>query len=129
MRSEIKSETTPSSALSYPVILEIRGIGNVPSFKNAKRISINRKTGKRFPRTEKRVKDWMENAIQLIEYQLRGMFLIGESGILGECQRQSLIASSMPLDDSLDWMIPGAQSVIHVPHGNEGCTITIERLE
>ena len=36
--------------------------GTCPSLKNAKVISVNSKTGKRFVRTEDRVKNWMDGA-------------------------------------------------------------------
>ena len=128
MHSEKKSGTTQSSVLA----LEILGIGNVPSFKNSKQISVNSKTGKRFPRTHPKKKEWMERAIRLLESQLRGELRIRESGMLGECQKPSLIAllkqCGQHFDDSIHWMIPGEQSVVFVPHGEEGCVITIEEI-
>lgn len=46
--------------------------GNVPSQKNGKEIAINRRTGKRFVRSNDRVKAWQETAIEELALQLRG---------------------------------------------------------
>ena len=43
--------------------------GQIPSLKNAKKISVNSRTGKRFVRTEARVKDFMDKAKQEISLQ------------------------------------------------------------
>ena len=40
--------------------------GQVPSLKNAKTISVNKATGSRFVRTEKRVKDFMQQSKDMI---------------------------------------------------------------
>lgn len=47
--------------------------GQVPSLKNAKKISINPKTGQRFVRTETRVKEYMDEAKESVRQQWRGV--------------------------------------------------------
>ena len=51
--------------------------GNVPSQKNGKVISVNKKTGARFIRSNDRVKNWQESAIESLSKQFAG-FVITE---------------------------------------------------
>jgi Holliday junction resolvase RusA-like endonuclease len=46
--------------------------GQVPSQKNAKRMAINKRTGKPFPVTEKRVKEWQDNVHLQLTTQFKG---------------------------------------------------------
>ena len=117
-----------SSNETRTLVLKVYGLGHVPSFKNTKSIFRNKKTGRMFIATDPKKKEWMERAIKLFVSQLLGLFPIGEGETVGECQKQSQIASSLPLDDSLDWMIPGEQNVVRVPKGEEGAIITITPL-
>lgn len=47
--------------------------GNVPSQKNGKEIAINRKTGQRFIRSNDRVKDWQDMAVESLSLQFQGL--------------------------------------------------------
>lgn|GEM_PF-6321640 len=70
----------------------------------------------------------MEQTIKSFVSQYTGLFPIGERETVGEWRKRLLTASYLPLDDSLDWMIPGPQSVEYVNKGEEGAIITIEPL-
>lgn len=70
----------------------------------------------------------MESAIKSIASQLRGMFPIEEGVMRGECLKQSPTVSFPLFDDSTDYMIPGQQNVVFVPKGEEGATITIQKI-
>lgn len=105
--------------ISIPVQVET----HIPSFKNCKRIY-----GKRLV-TEKKVKERFNRIIRVIEYHLSSLFLTGGDVTRTGESLPSWIASSMPLDDSLDW-IPESNGwkVRRVPKGEEGAIITIERI-
>jgi Holliday junction resolvase RusA-like endonuclease len=47
--------------------------GNTPSQKNNKEIAFNPKTGKRFVRSNDRVKEWQKSAILELKQQFRGL--------------------------------------------------------
>jgi hypothetical protein len=113
------------------ICLTIQGMGHVPSFKNQKTpIPYKTKSGKRAykPMTRPRVKLWMEKAIHSIVSQLSGLFPTEEGETLGECQKRLQTALCLPLDDSLEWMIPGPQSVRLVNKCEEGAIIIIEEI-
>jgi hypothetical protein len=113
------------------IALTITGMGHIISFKNKKRGGIGRrKDGTTFAMawTPRNVKEWMEQVIQHLESQLHGLFPIREGETVGECRKRLLTAQSLPLDDSLDWMITGQQSVKVVPKGQEGAIIVIEKI-
>jgi len=105
--------------------LQIRGLSHVPSFKNTKMIITRPK-----PRliTDPRKKQWMERAIRLIESQFAGAFPMRADETVGAWRKRLQIASCLPLDDSLGWMIPGPQSVVRVAPGEEGADIVIEPM-
>jgi len=103
-------------------------IGPPMSFKNKKRIGFNRKTGKGVSYTDKKTKQWMQNAIAQLESQLLTCCptIAGETA--GEW-RKRLLTVLFPLqDDSWKYMLPGAQNVKMVPKGKEGVEIEIEKL-
>lgn len=70
----------------------------------------------------------MEAAIKLIESQLRGLFPTEEGAMRGVCPKQLPTVSFPLLDDSMAYMIPGQQSAVFVPKGEEGAIITIEKI-
>jgi len=110
------------------ITLKLTGLGAVPSFKNKKMLTRNRRTGKPMLITDPKKKRWMEAAIRSIELQLRGLYPTAAGAMRGECPKPLPTASCLPLDDSLGYMIPGEQSVKLVPKGEEGCIITITKL-
>lgn len=100
-----------------------------PSFKNRKRAIKDGRTGKLRTLTEPDVKKWMEKCINSFEFQLSGIFRTGDEGTHGGCQKLLPIASFQLFDDSLAYMIPGEQSVVVVPKGEERAEIFIERIQ
>lgn len=110
------------------IVLEIAVPGNVPSFKNKKRAFVA-DDGTPGLSTLRKVKKRMAAIIQgielalCIEYRTRG----GATGT--GCTLQSWIASSLPLDDSLDW-IPESDGyrVEYVEPGKEGVVIILEEI-
>jgi len=106
--------------------LQIRGIGNVPSFKNTKKI-IRLPNGRPSLITDPKKKRWMNEAVDQLELQLRGAFPINEGETHGEWQKRLRTAWWQLLDDSLFHQLPGNQDVEHVAKGDEGCVITVTR--
>jgi hypothetical protein len=131
-----------------PIILELKGIGPIPSFKTGKRAFAwidsksatvmaykgeiwYRKRGLKAmarPITLPEHMEWMKKAISLIESQLRSVFqTIGVEIRMAACPR-SRIATLLPCDDcwtSFRELV--VKSELCAP-GQEGATITIERL-
>lgn len=98
--------------------LQIQGLGNVPSFKNGRQLFL----------TSPRKREWMNQCIRSFESQLKCELETRGGETLTAQQQRSLIASFVPLDDSVQW-IPEIRIVaIQVPNGQEGAMITIERL-
>lgn len=112
----------PSMSESTKIILELRGLGHVPSFKNKKRIC-----GKRLV-TEQKTAQWMEQAAEIIASQLHSLSLTSETGTAMECSLRSWILTSLPLDDSLAWIGTLSVNWQRTHKGNEGANITIEQL-
>ncbi len=120
----------PSSA-TQPTPQEIRisltGLGHVPSFKNTKSIA-RRKNGSPMIITNPVRKEWMEEAIRIIESQLLSKFRTTFGGTGTVAQLRSWIASSMPLDDCRQWIPELHVSFVEVPKGEEGAEIVVTRL-
>lgn len=110
------------------ILLAVRNQGHVPSFKNAKRVMFNRQTQKPFLGTRKDVKEWMERCIQSFESQLFLATQTGGPGILTGQHQRSLIASSLPLDDSREWIAELVVISKDAPKGSEGATVIIEQI-
>jgi hypothetical protein len=116
------------------ISLSVTGLGPVPSFKNSKmicglkRINHNLWKGQPFLITNPKKKDFMEKAINQLEFQLRGLFPINEGETHGEWQKRLQTASWQLSDDSLHHMLPGPQNVRFVNKGQEGAEITIEPI-
>lgn len=121
------SSTTPPS-LRGTLTLKVQGVGHIPSFKNAKRVATNRKTNKSFLRTREDIKSWMGECIKSFESQLDSAIPTIDAGIQMAPSRRSLIASSVPLDDSRQHV---AEIHIYTEDclpGEEGATIEITPL-
>lgn len=102
------------------IVLNVKGSGHVPSFKNKKRI-----VGKNLI-TRPDVKKWMDQVIQDFESQLLSATQTNVAGTSTEGHPLSLIVSSLPLDDSRQWI---SQLIIvdaDVAPGEEGAQIIIE---
>jgi len=107
--------------------LHVANLGPVPSFKNNKR-SIKLKNGSTMIVTDRKTKKWMqrvtENFVSLLSFATP---TTGGATLTAQ-QRLSLIVSSMPQDDSRQWISRLAVCDQQVKKGEEGCVITIEPI-
>jgi hypothetical protein len=113
---------SPARAPSGPIVLEVRGLGPVPAFKNSKLLT----RGKIITKPE--YKQWMERCVQAFAFQLFSAIRACDAGTSTEQPALCLIVSLLPEDDC--WTI---LPELHVraercPKGEEGATITIERI-
>lgn len=94
----------------------------MPSFKNRKMLTRGRLITS--PKNQK----WMEECIQSFVSQFDFYFPIIDDVMQMGPSRQFLIASSLPLDDSRQW-IPELHVICEeIEKGSEGAVITIEAL-
>lgn len=138
--SSAPKDTDSSQTEAGPdrLVLEIRGLGPIPSFKTGKRGTWARTAmGKLYARpvTKKEHARWMRNAIQVIELQLLSAMMVWEEQIRMELPPRSLTASPglaatfvNEFDDK--WKFVRRLIVESEPcdKGCVGATITIERL-
>ena len=120
------TDCNQTEAGAGPLVLEIRGLGPVPSLKNSKRMVIQR-GGKAKPITSPKVKKWMNQTVASIASQLFSAIPTGAGGTQTAHFLLSWTAL-LPRDDC--WtVIPElvVKSQLCEP-GQEGATITIERL-
>lgn len=105
---------------------------HVPSFKNAKRWITQTPRGEPLKRpfliTSPEFQVWMDRAADDFVSQLLSMFATTLDGIQREPSKLSQILSCMPSDDSVRELVEGSWKVEHVPPGEEGAKIVIERL-
>ena len=78
--------------------------------------------------TKPAYKKWMDRCIRLIEFTLLSRFRIDAGVMLTGDSLPSWTASSVPFDDSVDWIPEISVSVERVEKGQEGATVVIERL-
>ena len=105
------------------ITLAVRNQGHVPSFKNKKR---SNKSGNVY--TEPKTKRWMDACIQSFESQLFCISRINDSATSTVPHLRSLIVSSLPLDDSRQWIPELHVYCEEVDKGEEGAVIIIEKL-
>lgn len=110
------------------IVLSVKNQGPVPTFKNNKRIALNRKTGQQFLMTDEKTKQWMTQCIRSFELQLFCATRIGDAEMPMVQHQPSSIASSLPLDDSWVWCPEINIRAELCEKGNEGATVTIERI-
>lgn len=102
--------------------LNVNGLGHVPSMKNSKMW-----TGRKLITKPER-QEWMQKCTQSIALQLLSESQTGGVAMLMVQPLRSLIASSLPLDDSIHWIPELRVSVVFVEPGEEGAEIVIEPL-
>ncbi len=124
MNSNPKDSHKTRTVHGVKVALQIRNLGEVPSFKNAKRI-----VSHNYLATRKDVKRWMMQATDSFESQLMcaAQTACGETST--DQQRRSWIASSVPLDDARQIIRSLTISTFDVPNGDEGADILITKLK
>jgi hypothetical protein len=122
----------PASQPSAAIVLTIQGL--VPSFKNRKRVGGLTRWGpdlwKGTPTlvTRQDVKRRMGEIIRAFELALRSACPTGADATPTGCSGLSWIASSLPEDDCWTEIEIGSVRTVLVPKGQEGATVTIERL-
>ena len=104
------------------VLLEIKGLGHVPSKKNSKMLTRGRLITK--PEYQK----WIERCIRLFESELRCMFRTRGEGMQTGRSPQFLIAWSKQFDDSVKWIRKEEIEVTDVPAGDEGAIVILEEI-
>lgn len=109
--------------------LAVKNQGHVPSFKTQKRAGLHRVTGKPFVVSKKEIREWMERCTQSFESQLFSASLITAGGTLMEPRPLSSIVSSLPLDDSRQWIPELHIYCQEVSKGEEGAIIIIEQIQ
>lgn len=109
------------------VLLLIRGCGHIPSFKNKKRMGKS-SSGQPVLYTRSDVKRLMDSIILSLESQLRSA--CRTSALVTSMGQPALswIVSSLPLDDSWQFIPELVVRVEQVERGQEGADIVVERL-
>lgn len=103
------------------ICVEIKGLGNIPSFKNKKMLARGRLI------TNPKTQQWMQECIRALESQLSSACQTKGLGTSPECLKQFAIAC-VPLDDNWLELEIGKASCKFVESGEEGAAITIERI-
>lgn len=116
------SSTRSSSPVVKPVRLEVRERGEIPTFKNRKRIF-----GRRLV-TDPKNAARMETIIHAIELELYCAWQISATGMATGCSLASWIASNVPLDDSRFWIQGASFEFVEVDQGQEGADIFIDKI-
>jgi len=110
-------------------ILQVRGLGHVPSFKNRKRAILDRNTGKQRTLTEPATKQWMDRCIQSFVSQLLCAAQTIVSGTIPGRSKLFSIVSSLPWDDSRQWIPEIHVLTVEVDKGDEGADIHIAQCD
>lgn len=119
--------TTTNADRSNPpkptaLTLVVNGLGHVPSFKNGKMMARGRLI------TDPKKQKWMKlvaaSFVSQLNYEYQTREHVMPTGQSPPCW----ILSSMPLDDSLEWIGVPCGTWRRVKKGEEGATITIEAL-
>lgn len=104
------------------LIIDIKGLGHVPAFKNKKII-----VGGNRLITAPKAQKWMKSATQLMLSQLKSKFQTTTAETSTVPWQQSAIAS-WPLDDNCKVITEIHVTVKKVPKGEEGATVWIEKF-
>lgn len=108
------------------IALSVKHQGPVPAFKNSKALVVINGKPRMF--TKKEYKQWMKRCIRSFESQLFCVTQIGGGGTPTVPLLHSSIASSLPHDDSWDWIPQLSVYAELCPKGEEGAAIIIEQL-
>jgi hypothetical protein len=121
--------TRSSKSSATPLSIPILGLGHIVSFKNTKSIAFNKRTRRPFIMTNPRKKKAMDSYTRAIERAISSAYQMAVAGMETAPSLQSWTASSLPLDDSLEW-IPQSDGyrTERVKAGEEGIIIVLERI-
>lgn len=100
MNNSKPSRPAADTPLPPPVVLRLRGLGNVPAHKNNRLMLWAQKRSIRKPE----IQEWMDRAITSLVSQLRSEFTARGIETSTGPQAASQIASCMPLDDCFKWI-------------------------
>lgn len=110
------------------VVLTIRGVGHIPSFKNAKRAILDKNTGRMRTLTQGKIKKRMDALEDAIVFALFSWFQTSGDATQRACWKPSLTHSFGPSDDSILEIPCGEWDVRYVAPGEEGVEITIQEI-
>lgn len=116
-----------NSSNRTPIFIALRGLEEVPSFKNSKQIV--RIKGRPMLITKPERQKWMERATLAIESQLRSELRTRGIEITTGPSALSLIVSLLPPDDSHQWISEHSVKSLEVSKGEAGADILIERID
>lgn len=120
--------------VTRPLLLKIRGLGPVPSFKNSKSIGGLRRqkdgTWKGNPtlRTKPESKLWMDRAIRVLESMLFSESATRGFGTTRACLKRFAMLL-LPPDDCWEDLEIGSVKTILVEPGEEGVDLLIESVD
>ncbi len=103
------------------IVLEVQGLGHVPSFKNTKMLTKGRLI------TEPRKRKWMDQCTRSFASQLWSALVTAEDAT-STGRRPPCWTASLPLDDSWQWIPEIKVLARKVKRGDEGATVLVERL-
>jgi hypothetical protein len=120
---------SPTAPGRNPIVLEVRGMQHIPSYKNTKR-GAHKGNGQTFVMTRKDTKQWMNRLIESFVSQLIcATQRTGTDPTRTEVSQRSWIASFVPLDDSRKWIKEIRVTTEEVEEGEEGAIVTIAPLD
>ena len=110
-----------NSPNTKPVVLQVRGLGHVPSFKNGKVLTRGRTI------TDPRKREWMDRCTRDFVSQLSCACQTAGDAI-STAQRQHSLIASLPPDDN--WLAVPELVVraVQCSKGDEGAFVIVERI-
>lgn len=125
-------ELTPQQESSIPIcgplVLEIKGVGHIPSFKNSKRAILDRNSGNFRTLTPGKIKKRMDKLENAILSALYSTCQTTGGATPSGCLKLWRTFLSGLRDDSVREIPSGSWDCDYVPKGQEGITIIIERI-
>lgn len=110
------------------VVLTVRGVGEIPSFKNGKRAIFDKRLGQMRTLTKASIKKRMVDLEDAIECALYLECTTATAATDLECRKQLRIALCGLSDDSLKQIPTHEWTVDYVGKGQEGVRIEIEEI-
>lgn len=117
------------STCATPLTLRLRNVGDVIPFKNRKRAIYSERRKQTFLITEPDVKRQMNAITDSFVAILDSALRTAGGATWTDAQRRSWIVSCLPDDDCWTCIPDQRQTGEVVPMGEEGCDITLERID
>jgi hypothetical protein len=118
-----------ASTPAQRVVLRVRGLGHVPSFKNHKRAILDSKSGKMRTLTEPSIKQRMAQLEDALLCALYSLCLTGANEMDSGCRKRLQTFLCGLYDDSIAEIPRSSSEAVRVENGLEGLDVTIIRLE